>query len=75
MEKQSENLIALLVRIPLIPYTQSGVFGREVSEAALRPTLEAYPVSSPPLGCVIDSLQALPLVVERVDGAAQICSG
>jgi beta-galactosidase len=42
-------------------------FRTRASEAAQRPTLGAYPVSSPPSRCLIDSLQALKLAVERVE--------
>jgi hypothetical protein len=56
-------------RIPTISYTQSGVFGRDASEAAYRPTMVVYPRSSPPWQCVVDSLQALRSSVERLGSA------
>jgi hypothetical protein len=58
---------AILVRIPMIPYTQSDVFGRGRRRPRSGRRLGAYPVSSPPSRCLIDSLQALKLAVERVE--------
>lgn len=57
------------VRIPMIPYTQSDVFGRGRRRPRSGRRLGAYPVSSPPSRCLIDSLQALKLAVERVEMA------
>ena len=54
------------LRIPMIPYTQSDVFGRGRRRPRSGRRLGAYPVSSPPSRCLIDSLQALELAVERV---------
>jgi hypothetical protein len=54
------------VRIPMIPYTQSGVFGRGVGGRVAADAWGAYPVCSPPSQCFIDSLQALKFAVERV---------
>jgi hypothetical protein len=55
------------LRIPMIPYTQSDVFGRGRRRPRSGRRLGAYPVSSPPSRCLIDSLQALKLAVERVE--------
>ena len=55
------------VRIPMIPYTQSDVFVRGRRRPRSGRRLGAYPVSSPPSRCLIDSLQALKLAVERVE--------
>jgi hypothetical protein len=57
---------SITVRIPMIPYTQSDVFGRGRRRPRSGRRLGAYPVSSPPSRCLIDSLQALELAVERV---------
>ena len=61
--------LQLRVRIPMIPYTQSDVFGRGRRRPRSGRRLGAYPVSSPPSWCLIDSLQALKLAVERVEMA------
>ena len=58
-----------IMRIPMIPYTQSDVFGRGRRRPRSGRRLGAYPVSSPPSRCLIDSLQALKLAVERVEMA------
>jgi hypothetical protein len=58
---------SITVRIPMIPYTQSDVFGRGRRRPRSGRRLGAYPVSSPPSRCLIDSLQALKLAVERVE--------
>jgi hypothetical protein len=58
--------IVAFLRIPMIPYTQSDVFGRGRRRPRSGRRLGAYPVSSPPSRCLIDSLQALELAVERV---------
>jgi len=50
----------------MIPYTQSGVFGRGVEGRVAADAWGAYPVSSPPSQCLIDSLQALRFAVECV---------
>ena len=58
---------ALRLRIPMIPYTQSDVFVRGRRRPRSGRRLGPYPVSSPPSRCLIDSLQALKLAVERVE--------
>jgi hypothetical protein len=55
------------LRIPMIPYTQSDVFVRGRRRPRSGRRLGPYPVSSPPSRCLIDSLQALKLAVERVE--------
>jgi hypothetical protein len=61
------DVVCLWLRIPMIPYTQSDVFGRGRRRPRSGRRLGAYPVSSPPSRCLIDSLQALKLAVERVE--------